>query len=93
MMKNAKNSQIDYYSNDYISTFVKNQIQIEEPNKTYNWSDNGCFIWNERDLVELPNSAIGFCLEAVENCNTKFNYNSTEFAVNFTSTIDDEIER
>ena len=82
--------QIDYYSNDYISTFVKNQIQIEEPNKTYNWSDNGCFIWNERDLVELPNSAIGFCLEAVENCNTKFNYNSTEFAVNFTSTIDDE---
>ena len=82
--------QIDYYSNNYISSYVNDMIKLEDENKTYNWSDNGCFIWNERDLVDLPNSAIGFCLEAVENCNTIFNYNSTEFAYNFSATIDNE---
>ena len=80
--------KIDYYSNDYISSYINEKIK--EENKTYNWSDNGCAIWNERDLVDLPNSAIGFCLEAVENCNTVFNYNSTEFAYDFASTIDTE---
>lgn len=79
------NKKINYYSNNEFTKYIYN---LSSQNvATFNWSDTGCFIWNERDLPDLSNSAVSFCLEATENCNTIFPYNSTELVLKFMETV------